>query len=383
VSPASATLLTRALADPGVVRSWPGDTWTALLHQARSAGLLGRLALRLQTAFGDLALADAPGHALPFPAGVAGHLVAARRVGRAQQAEITREARFIDHALAPLGAPVVLLKGAAYAVTGLPASQGRVFSDIDIMVPKSHLPQAESLLAQNGWMSTEQSSYNQRYYRQWMHELPPMQHIHRGTVLDVHHTILPQTARLRPSAAKLIAAAQPLAGFKTLHVLAPADMLLHSMTHLFTNDEMSHALRDLSDLDLLLRHFGAQPSLWQQLVPRAVELDLARPLYYALHQVQQVWQTPVPPQVLQAVAPFAPPAAISGLMDRIWSQVWVTPAAHQQASAARACALQALYLRGHWLRMPALMLIRHLSVKALGLHKNRSDSAAPAPPQNG
>jgi Uncharacterised nucleotidyltransferase len=382
VSPAPATLLIRALADPGAVRDWPGDVWTQLLHQARNAGLLGRLALRLQLAFGDLALADVAGHTLPFPAGVAGHLMAARRVGRAQQAEIAREARFIDHALAALGAPVVLLKGAAYAVTGLPASQGRVFSDIDIMVPKSHLQQAESLLAQNGWMSTEQSSYNQRYYRQWMHELPPMQHIHRGTVLDVHHTILPQTARLRPSAAKLIAAAQPLAGFKTLHVLAPADMLLHSMTHLFTNDEMSHGLRDLSDLDLLLRHFGTLPALWQQLVPRATELDLTRPLYYALHQAQQVWQTPVPPEVLQAVKAFAPPAALRGLMDSIWQQVWASPAPHNPPSAARACALQALYLRGHWLRMPPLMLIRHLSVKALGLHKNRSDDAAQAP-QNG
>jgi Uncharacterised nucleotidyltransferase len=379
---ASSQLLTRALAEPTLVQGWPGDVWTQLLHQARNAGLLGRLALRLQATFGDLALADAPGHTLPFPAGVAGHLLAARRVGRAQQAEIAREARFIDHALASLGAPVVLLKGAAYAVTGLPASQGRVFSDIDIMVPKSHLPQAESLLAQNGWMSTEQSSYNQRYYRQWMHELPPMQHIHRGTVLDVHHTILPQTARLRPSAAKLIGSAVPLAGFRTLHVLAPADMLLHSMTHLFTNDEMSHGLRDLSDLDLLLRHFGANPALWQQLVPRAVELDLTRPLYYALHQLQRVWQTPVPPAVLQAVSAFEPPAGLRELMDGIWSRVWALPTAREPGSATRALALQALYLRGHWLRMPPVMLVRHLSIKALGLHKDRS-TAPGEPPQNG
>jgi Uncharacterised nucleotidyltransferase len=379
---ASSQLLTRALAEPTLVQGWPGDVWTQLLHQARNAGLLGRLALRVQATFGDLALADAPGHTLPFPAGVAGHLLAARRVGRAQQAEIAREARFIDHALASLGAPVVLLKGAAYAVTGLPASQGRVFSDIDIMVPKSHLPQAESLLAQNGWMSTEQSSYNQRYYRQWMHELPPMQHIHRGTVLDVHHTILPQTARLRPSAAKLIGSAVPLAGFRTLHVLAPADMLLHSMTHLFTNDEMSHGLRDLSDLDLLLRHFGANPALWQQLVPRAVELDLTRPLYYALHQLQRVWQTPVPPAVLQAISAFAPPAGLRALMDGIWSRVWALPTAREPGSASRALALQALYLRGHWLRMPPVMLVRHLSIKALGLHKDRSTAPA-EPPQNG
>jgi 3-hydroxyacyl-CoA dehydrogenase len=56
-------------------------------------------------------------------------------------------------------------------------------------------------------------------------------------------------------------------------------MVLHSATHLFFEGELRHGLRDLVDLDDLVRHFAAQDaSFWQRLVARAFEMDLARPL---------------------------------------------------------------------------------------------------------
>jgi Uncharacterised nucleotidyltransferase len=363
-------LLVACLRDPANAAALTGDSWTLLLQQSRAAGMLSRLADSLLHAGGS-----------DCPPGMRGHLESAQRVARAQRAEILREARYIDHALADLGAPVVLLKGAAYVLGGLPPAQGRVFSDVDILVPKSHIGQAESLLTMNGWMGTEQSEYNQHYYRQWMHELPPMQHVHRGTVLDVHHTILPETARLRPNPAKLLANARPLAGTRVLHVLAPADMLLHSMTHLFTNDDVSHALRDLSDLDLLLRHFSQEPGLWDALLPRAVELDLTRPLYYAIRHVQRVWATPVPAGLVSALDAYQPAAPLAHWMDRIWHHALASPPVGELSSTRYSLALQALYLRGHWMRMPPLLLARHLSVKALGLHKLKQPQAQP--PQAG
>ncbi len=86
-----------------------------------------------------------------------------------------------------------MLKGAAYLVADLPSSAGRLFSDVDILVPKPRLPEVESHLTMHGWMTTHHSGYDQRYYRERMHELPPMEHVHRGTTIDVHHTILPET----------------------------------------------------------------------------------------------------------------------------------------------------------------------------------------------
>jgi hypothetical protein len=83
------------------------------------------------------------------------------------------------------------------------------------------LPQAESALMLDGWATTHHDPYDQRYYRRWMHELPPFQHIHRLTTLDVHHGILPDTARLRPDSGKLREAAVPAERDARVRVLAP------------------------------------------------------------------------------------------------------------------------------------------------------------------
>ena len=353
-----------ALRDPAQTAGWTGTQWTELFRQARYTGLAGRLADKL------LRTPGLPENLCPLA--LQNHLEAALRVCRAQRAEVLRESRYLDYALADLGAPVVLLKGAAYAVAGLPAAKGRVFSDIDILVPKASLAQAESLLTLHGWMTTEESAYNQQYYRRWMHELPPMRHLQRGTVLDVHHTILPETARLRPDARKLIASATPLPGTRVLHVLSRVDILLHSMTHLFMNDDMTHALRDLSDLELLLHGLDAQDTTWTALSPRADELDLGRPLYYALTQLVKVLQFPVPASVLKLAAHQAPGPVVRPVMDWIWAQALSAPAPSGSAGF-RDAALWALYLRGHWLRMPPLLLLRHLTIKALGVHKESNN----------
>lgn len=358
-----------ALADLQATVHWPAARWAALVRQGRRAGLLGRVAEQLRSA----------GRCAEAPAQARSHFEAVLRVCRAQQAEIHREVTFISRAFANSGTPVVLLKGAAYVMAGLPAAAGRVFGDIDILVPKASLADAETRLLQHGWITTVESAYDQRYYRQWMHELPPMQHVHRGTALDVHHTILPETARMRPDPRKLFNRAIALPGPPGIHVLAPEDMVLHSMTHLFVNDDNSYALRDLSDLDLLLRHFGSQSSdFWAVLLARAEELDLTRPLYYGLRHTSRVFGTPINAAVQAQAARHAPRAPVAWLMDDIWSRSLRSP--HPEVAAPLAApALFALYLRGHWLRMPPLMLARHLGVKALGLHKPKE----PVPPHPG
>lgn len=356
-------LAATALADPAGVMRWPAERLSRLFRQARIAGLLGRVAGLV----GENANASARGHA-----------ASAARVCTAQHNEIRREVHFLQQALQPLGAPVVLLKGAAYVMAGLPAAQGRVFSDTDIMVPKAALSAAESLLTLSGWMTTHHSPYDQRYYREWMHELPPMQHVRRQTVLDVHHTILPETARLHPDPRLLFAAAVPLADHPGLFVLSPPDMVLHSMTHLFMNDDMSHALRDLSDLDLLLRHFGKDPAFWPRLVERAAALDLRRPLYYGLRYTARLLGTPQPASVVAAMASAAPVAGLSPLMDAIWLRALRSP--HPETlPTGHGAALFALYVRGHWLRMPPLLLARHLTIKALRLHERGMPTVADPP----
>lgn len=338
--------------------------WDLLIRQARSAQLLGRLAV----------LVDEAGLLSAVPPAPRSHLQSALVVFAAQAKAVRREVEHIAQAFASLGEDVILLKGAAYLLAELPAAKGRLFSDTDILVRHALLPQAEATLMLNGWVSTHLHPYDQRYYREWMHELPPMQHIKRATVIDVHHAIVPTTARLKPNSGAILDAAVPLAGFSGLRILAPTDMVLHSATHLFYNEEFSHGMRDLSDLDLLLRHFGGNPDFWPELIKRSRQLTLNRPLYYCVRHAVRVFGTPVPDAVMRATAPAAPVRWAARLMDRLW-QVALRPSHPSLAGPLDPLAGSLLYLRAHWERMPLPLLVYHILHKTFrGKPKVKNDS---------
>jgi hypothetical protein len=325
--------------------------WDELIRRAREADLLGTLAHRLAL---RERLAD-------VPRAPRMHLESAQVVGAAQHRAVVREVREISCVLAHLPAPTILLKGAAYLIAGLPPAEGRLFSDVDILVPKHLLPDVESSLMLAGFATTHHHPYDQRYYRRWMHELPPLQHIKRMTVLDVHHAIVPETARAHPDTPALFRAAVPVPGWSGVSVLAPTDMVLHSAVHLFHNEDFSHGLRDLVDIDLLLRHFGANPRFWGALVERATQMDLGRPLHYALRWGVRLLDTPVPDSTLRHVAADAPGAITGGMMDLLLGYALRPAFGTRSTRLAR----RLLYVRGHWLKMPMPLLAWHLTAKAL------------------
>lgn len=342
-----------ALRHPEKLLDLGAGDWELLIRQARRADVLARIAVQLQASGGLEAVPSAP----------RARLLAAITSAQAQHREVLREAEFIADALRGTAAPVILLKGAAYVAARVPAAQGRLFSDTDILVPRSALPDVETQLMLNGWMGSHHEAYDQRYYREWMHEIPPMEHMQRHTVLDVHHNILPLTVRRPPEAGKLIECARMLEEFPGLSVLAPTDMVLHSMAHLFHNDDLSHGLRDLSDLDLLLRQFSVEQGFWSELLFRAELLHMERSLYYGLWATSTLIATPVPCEVMKAAQRWAPAWPASMWMPALWRRG--LRSSHATAALPlTGLAKFALYLRAHWLRMPPLMLLRHLSIKA-------------------
>jgi hypothetical protein len=274
--------------------------WDRLLRLARSTGVLHSLAVR----------AEAQGLTGRFPAEVQPHLAAARQMAlrhdRAVRWEITR----IERALAGVDTPLVLLKGTAYLAADLDAARGRVSADVDLLVGRDALGPVEQALRRHGWAVDEENPHHEAYFRRWLHELPPLRHRERLTVLDVHHTILPRTDRLRLEPQLLLDASRPLAG-RRMRVLAPADMALHSAAHLFRNGDFSSSLRDLWDLDRLLRQLAEDAGFWEALVGRAVELDLALPCYCALRYARRLFGTPVPPPVRARI--------------RAWRPFWLDP----------------------------------------------------------
>src|SRR6185369_7679643 len=91
-------------------------------------------------------------------------------------------------------------------------------------------------------------------------------HKERDRMIDVHHTILPLTARRTPDAAALIAASQPLGN--GLSILSPPDMIVHAAAHLFADGDLAGGLRNLWDIDRVLRQFAGE-SFWDRLRERA------------------------------------------------------------------------------------------------------------------
>lgn len=334
------------------MRALTAQEWNELLWRGRSHGLLGRLAIEIESA----GLADALPERVRAQFEDAQHAVAFNQMLRRY------EAHLVARALNDPAIPVVLLKGGAYLLADLPPARGRVAADLDLLVPRARLDEVEAAVLANGWTTVVTDPYDQRYYRAWTHQLPPLRHGERATELDIHHTIAPLTGRAKPDAAALFRDAVPLASGR-LKVLSPTDMVVHSALHLF-NEEIALGLRDLLDLHDLLTHFGASSDFWAALPGRAKLHGATRPLFYAVRYCERVLGTDVPASARAAIAAFAPPPAVLALMDRLVLLALV-PDPIAGPSRAASAARWLLYVRSHWLRMPPALLVRHLAVKAL------------------
>lgn len=347
-------LIVTALLTPASTTQFSDQQWDLLIRQGRRTKLLARLAHALEQA--DLLK--------EVPMAPRLHLASAMKLASRQEQSLRWEVACISIELADAGVRVTLLKGAAYVMAGLAAAHGRIFSDVDIIVPKDRLGRTESELMIHGWQGAHHDAYDQRYYRRWMHEIPPMRHVRRGTTIDVHHTILPETARIKVNTRALLEGVVAVPEHGNLYVLQPADMLLHSATHLFHEGDFEKGLRDLFDLDSLLRQFGATRGFWEQLVPRAVVLGLTRPLFYALRYTTLMLDTPVPQHVLDAAQIGKPSALLARLMDAFYLRA-LRPVHASTSSWGSWPARFALYVRSHWIRMPAHLLAYHLGRKAV------------------
>ena len=327
---ADARLLARLLADPALAATLDTDRWTAVLTIAVAERLAGTLAARLAE--------------VDVPAAVARWCANAAVQAEAERGSALWEADMARRALAPLGVPVVLLKGTAYVAAGLSAGQGRSIGDLDILVPQAALPAVEPALLAAGWEWVKPDPYDDLYYRRWMHELPPLIHSVRDRMIDVHHTILPPTARPTPDAALLIADSVVLPD--GLRILCPHDRIVHAAAHLFADGDLAGALRNLWDIHCLLADTGTDG-----LAARAARHGLAPAVARAARLAHHLYATPVPPEWRRLTVP-----------DRAFRRRIL--AVDGWGRDTRPATRLAFYIRSHWLRMPPLMLARHLWTKA-------------------
>jgi hypothetical protein len=327
-------LLVRLIADPEAAAEV--RDWTSLLTIARAESLIGSLAWRLEKA--------------ALPEKVAEILELARRDSEQARIQALWEAEMARRALAPLGVPIILLKGTAYAAAGLDAGIGRSIGDLDILAPRASLDAVQGALLAAGWEWVKEDEYDDLYYRRWMHELPPLIHKERDRMIDVHHTILPLTARPKPDPGAMIEDSIELPD--GLRILSPPDMVIHSAAHLFADGDLAGGLRNLWDIDRLLCAFAAQdPDFWLWLHKRAERHGLLAAVHRAARLAADLYGTPIPEG--WRAGDSADPLFKARLLARNgWGQ------------ATRPGLRLGFYVRSHWLRMPPMMLARHLWTKA-------------------
>ncbi|WP_428629590.1 nucleotidyltransferase domain-containing protein [Sphingopyxis sp.] len=309
--------------------------WDGVIGVARSEAMLATLAHRLEHA--DL------------PPTVAALFADQRAAAAVAQRQALWEAEMARRALSPTGVEFVLLKGAAYAAADMACAAGRQIGDLDILVLASDIGRAENLLLKAGWEWVKPDPYDDAYYREHMHELPPLIHKARDRMIDVHHTILPRTHRITPDALALVSdAVKTLDGFA---VLRPTDMACHCAAHMLADGDLQGGLRNLWDFHSMTREFAADdPGFWGRLDERAALHGLRDAVHRAARLARDLYGT-----VLQTGWDRADLADVWFRRRLVARDDW--------GRVTHPMIEQAFYMRSHWLRMPPTMLAQHLWTK--------------------
>jgi hypothetical protein len=361
--------LLAALSDPASASAFDESHWDRLIPQARTARLLGVLAHRVFECVDRSAL----------PQRVQRHLDAGLVEARFRRQKTLFLLHTITPTLAGHAGPWVLLKGAAYIVQDLPLARGRLPTDVDLMVPRASLDGVEQALINAGWEFDKTEAYDQHYYRAWSHELPPMVAAGQSMELDLHHTILPPVGRIRPDTGRLFADAVPVAG-SPFHVLSSEDQLLHAIVHLVHDSDFVGRLRDLLDIDMLLRRLPSSDGAARAtLIERARLHGMEQPLQLAAHLCRSWFGTPgcdaLIAESAQTRSTMYGPSIIA-LANRVLGP----GSAEDGSDRARRSAALLLEARSHWLRMPPWLLAYHgisKAGRALARRRTPPDETAP------
>ena len=351
-----ASHLLSLLAHPEHAGELAPEAWDTTVRVARSAKLLAALGRRIEAA----------GVLNRLPPSVRDHMRSARTMVRHTHKMADLELHRLAQVLEPLAVPVILLKGAAYLAQGLPFAAERWMGDVDIMVPRARIGEVEDALRNAGWAMEPMDAYDERYYREWTHEIPPLRYPGHPMRLDVHHSILQLTARLKPDAEALLSASVPAPDGR-FRLLCPEDQLLHASVHLFQDSDCANRLRDLVDIDGMVGHFSRNPGFAERLRSRVALHGLGRPLWYAMHFAERLLGLSVPDNIWPETAPSAP---LRALMDALVSRAIIPPDPDSLPTRATRFARDLLFIRSHWLRMPPALLARHLAVKGFGRLKS-------------
>lgn len=213
--------------------------------------------------------------------------------------KILKELEVLSRLFDQADIPVVVLKGACFALTIYPDIGLRPMGDLDLLVPKEKLAEAVKIAMSLGYADTlpeaspglnDLLSHHACLQKMGEHSI----------ALEIHHSLVAdksfvysvpvdwfwtQTELLNTS---------PQTKFSSLQMLTPAAQVLFAATHAMLQHGGKNApLRWFYDLDLLLR-FYADHIDWSLLLSQAREFEWRSALDAALFQTCTYFDTPIP-----------------------------------------------------------------------------------------
>ena len=301
------------------------------------------------------------------------HLQSADFIYNNQCRIVNYEREILQSILTPLNINWIYLKGCAYQLKNIIDFRGRIMSDIDLLVAEKDLALVEQTLKKNGWVAKEICNYDEKFYREWAHEIPPLQHVLRQVVLDVHFNILPKTIKAAINAKVLFKEAIPLNSLSNEKVLSPAAMLMHSAIHLFYESEFHKGLRDLYDIAIFIKTYGNDHQFWQKLIKLHQDIGHQQSLLLALRYSKKIYQCEIPEYIIHYYQQYQPKPVALKILDFCFVTIFTQSyPPHQKRGFTIAKVI--LYLRGHLKRMPIALLIPHLTKKIFDKFKPKNAS---------
>ncbi len=235
----------------------------------------------------------------------------------------------------------IILKGGAYVNLELRASMGRRVSDLDILVPYNRIKTTAKYLEKAGWETdaSVNNNYDKAFYRKWSHELPPMRHKSRGTILDIHHRLESHAAKISLNHEKMMADASMLDGGRSKTFTA-IDLFIHSASHAFSDGEFATPARSLIELYYLYQNLN--PEQRRALISRAIDVGGLYPVQISLWALARYFG-------LECLKSDQKVGLLVGFAIRVVVD----------DSRLKNLGLFMLYVRGHYMRMPLKYLIPH------------------------
>ena len=214
-------------------------------------------------------------------------------------------------ALSEAGVPALIVKGAATA-TFYADPALRSYSDLDIMVPEAQLAMAERALNGLGY----ECFASKAWWLDHFHHLPPMVSESGSLLVELHWGLDYQAEKGRLPADDLWARAVPwtVQGQPALR-LHEVDAVLHLCRHAVVQHRVYGAFRSLCDLAQITESWTQEE--WTMLGRRALDYDLARPVYLMLVLAEQALDLAVPADVISILMPPGALPEPSELMRRL------------------------------------------------------------------